>query len=66
MFMGKHSLSIYLGKNIGLFWYYGNACGNVWADLLVGLAISAIFSVLFFYIQKYFWVLISLIPVWKK
>ena len=65
-YLGKYSLEIYLGQNIGLFWYYSNAGGNVWIDLLVGLMISAISAVLFYNIQKYFWMLVKLIPVNKR
>lgn len=66
LFMGNYSLEIYLGQMIGLFWYYCNAGGSVWIDLLVGISISAISAVLFYNVQKYFWVLVDLIPVHKR
>lgn len=66
LFMGNYSLDIYLGQMIGLFWYYSNAGGNVWIDLLAGVLISAISAVLFYNIQKYFWVLVHLNPVHKR
>lgn len=54
-FCGKHSLEIYLGQNVGLFWYYREGNDNLWLDLLVGLVISALSAAFFYNIQKYFW-----------
>lgn len=61
MFLGKHSFELYLGQYIGIQTLFLSLNNNYAIDLCVGLLVSAIFAALFFFIQHYFWLVITYI-----